>query len=123
VPFGENARYDLVIDDGTTLAKVQCKTGRLRAGAVRWNVCSNYFHHPNPRFRSRDYHGQVDYFGIYCRETSAVYLVPMEHLGLVRATASLRVQAAKNGQQKLIRHARQYEIGRVQMHTPDSCGT
>jgi hypothetical protein len=27
VPFGENTRYDLVIDDGTRLACVQCKTG------------------------------------------------------------------------------------------------
>jgi hypothetical protein len=25
IPLGENARYDLVIDDGTTLSRVQCK--------------------------------------------------------------------------------------------------
>ena len=30
VPFGENVRYDLVIHDGETLRRVQCKTGRLR---------------------------------------------------------------------------------------------
>jgi hypothetical protein len=118
VPFGENSRYDLVIDDGSTLAKVQCKTGRLRSGAVRWNVCSNYFHHPNPRFRTRDYHGEVDFFGVYCRETNAVYLVPIAHLGLARATASIRVEPAKNGQRKLIRHAAQYEIGRINMDAP-----
>ena len=34
VPFGENTRYDLVIDDGSALRRVQCKTGRLRRGAV-----------------------------------------------------------------------------------------
>jgi hypothetical protein len=34
VPFGENTRYDLVIDDGAKMANVQCKTGRLRKGAV-----------------------------------------------------------------------------------------
>ena len=45
LPFGENTRYDLVIDDGHSLARVQCKTGRLREGAVRWNACSNYAHH------------------------------------------------------------------------------
>ena len=27
VPFGENTRYDLVLDDGCCLARVQCKTG------------------------------------------------------------------------------------------------
>jgi PD-(D/E)XK endonuclease len=26
VPFGENTRYDLVIDDGCALQRVQCKT-------------------------------------------------------------------------------------------------
>jgi PD-(D/E)XK endonuclease len=36
VPFGENTRYDLAIDDGERPARVQCKTGRLRFGAVRW---------------------------------------------------------------------------------------
>jgi hypothetical protein len=30
IPFGENTRYGLVIDDGERLAKVQCKTGRVR---------------------------------------------------------------------------------------------
>ena len=34
VPFGENTRYDLVIDDGRQMRRVQCKTGRLRDGAV-----------------------------------------------------------------------------------------
>jgi PD-(D/E)XK endonuclease len=45
VPFGENLRYDLAIDNGSRLARVQCKTGRLRAGAIRSNVCSTYAHH------------------------------------------------------------------------------
>jgi hypothetical protein len=39
VPFGENTRYDLVIDDGAKMASVQCKTGRLRKGAVLWSMC------------------------------------------------------------------------------------
>ena len=35
VPVGENIRYDLVINDGANLQRVQCKTGRLPQGAVR----------------------------------------------------------------------------------------
>ena len=49
VPFGENTRCDVVIDEGWRLARVQCKTGRLRQGAVRFKVCSVYAHHPNPK--------------------------------------------------------------------------
>jgi hypothetical protein len=65
LPFGENTRYDLVIDDGVTLSRVQCKTGRLRAGAIRFAACSCYAHHPNPKVLRRDYLGQIDYFGVH----------------------------------------------------------
>jgi PD-(D/E)XK endonuclease len=54
VPFGENTRYDLVIDDGVRLARVQRKTGRLRNGSVLFNSCSSYAHRPNPRVVKRD---------------------------------------------------------------------
>jgi hypothetical protein len=119
VPFGENTRYDLVIDDGKCLARVQCKTGRLRGGAVRWSLCSNYGHHANPRVVHRDYHGDIDYFGVYCPETEGVYLIPIVDLPM-RRQGNLRFEPAKNNQRKFIRHAAQYEIGRVTVHAPDS---
>jgi hypothetical protein len=112
VPFGENTRYDLVIDDGATLARVQCKTGRLRAGAVRFPVCSTYGHHMRPGDSRRHYHGQVDYFAIYCPETAGVYLVPINDLP-IRVKGALRVDAPRNGQRRRIRLAADYEIGRV----------
>jgi hypothetical protein len=117
VPFGENTRYDLVIDDGTSLSKVQCKTARLRNGAVRWSVCSNYGHHRNPRVARRDYQGEVDFFGVYCSETEGVYLVPIAELP-VRRQGTLRVEPAKNSQRKFIRPASEYEIGRVTCTRP-----
>jgi hypothetical protein len=119
LPFGENTRYDVVIDDGCELRKVQCKTGRLRAGAVVWNLCSHYGHHPNPRMIRRDYHGEIDYFGVYCPETCGVYLVPISDLP-TRVRGYLRVEQPKNNQRKRIRLAAQYEIGRVHLHAPDS---
>jgi hypothetical protein len=118
VPFGENSRYDLVIDDGTALWRVQCKTGRLRAGAVVWNMCSHYGHHANPRVVRRDYQGEVDYFAVYCPETARAYLIPMEDLP-IRVRGNLRVDPPKNKQRRFIRFADQYEIGRVEFHAPD----
>jgi hypothetical protein len=112
VPFGENTRYDLVIDDGEQLARVQCKTGRLRDGAVRFAVCSSYGHHMRPGKSRRDYHGQVDYFGVHCRDTDAVYLVPIDDLA-VRVQAALRVEPARNNQKSKVRIASDYEIGQV----------
>ena len=90
VPFGENTRYDLVIDDGKSIGRVQCKTGRLRQGAVRFAVCSTYGHHRNPQTARRPYSGQVDYLAVYCPETQSVYLVPIEDLP-VKVQAALRV--------------------------------
>jgi hypothetical protein len=121
VPFGENTRYDLVIDDGATLARVQCKTGRLRDGAVRFAVCSTYGHHMRPGDSRRHYHGQVDYFAIFCPETAGVYLVPISDLP-VRVQGALRVDAPRNGQRRRIRLAADYEIGRVAL-TPQPRST
>jgi PD-(D/E)XK endonuclease len=112
IPFGENTRYDLVIHDGVRLARVQCKTGRLRQGAVRFAVCSCYGHHMRPGDARRDYRGQVDYFSVYCPETTRVYLVPIEHLH-VRVQAALRVVPSRNGQKRHIRSADDYDIGVV----------
>jgi PD-(D/E)XK endonuclease len=109
VPFGENTRYDLVIDDGRVLARVQCKTGRLRAGAVRFPTCSTYGHHRNPGQSRRHYEGQIDYFAVHCPETRGVYLIPIGEIQ-ARSQAALRVDSPRNGQAKRIRWAADYEI-------------
>lgn len=112
VPFGENVRYDLIIDDGQHLQRVQCKTGRLRDGAIRFATCSCYGHHAHPSQARRDYLGQVDCFAVYCPETSGVYLIPIDDVQTT-TRAMLRVEPSRNGQRRRIREASPYEIGRV----------
>jgi PD-(D/E)XK endonuclease len=112
MPFGENTRYDLVIDDGVRVARVQCKTGRLRLGTVVFATCSIYAHHPNPKMLQRHYQGQVDFFGIYCPDTGGVYLVPIDDVP-TRNRAALRVLPCRNRQRKRIRWAADYEICEV----------
>jgi hypothetical protein len=112
VPFGENTRYDLVVDDGHRLARVQCKTGRLRNGAITFAVTSTYGHHPHPAAVRRTYEGEIDFFAVYCPETAGVYLVPIDDVP-TRSIARLRVVPTRNGQKRHIRHAADYEIARV----------
>jgi hypothetical protein len=112
VPFGENARYDLVLELGTKLARVQCKTGRLRNGAVLFAACSCYGHHRNPKTARRDYAGQIEFFAVYCPQTSGVYLIPIGDLPN-RVSAALRVTPPRNNQRRLIRFANDYEIAKV----------
>jgi hypothetical protein len=114
VPFGENTRSDLVIDDGVRLARVQCKTGRLRSGAVRFATCSSYGHHRNPATARRDYNGQIDLFAVYCPETAGTYLIPISDLP-VKVQGALRVAPPRNNQSRKIRFAGDYEVGTVRV--------
>jgi hypothetical protein len=115
VPFGENTRYDLVIDTGSSLRRVQCKTGRLRNGAIIFRTCSSYGHHPNPKVIRRDYEGQIEDFAVYCPELGAVYLIPIEDVA-TRTMAMLRVTPPRNGQHQRIRLAAAYEIAKIDVY-------
>ena len=116
LPFGENTRYDLVIDDGERLAKVQCKSGRLRDGVVMFPLCSSYAHHPNPKLRFRSYGDEIDFFAVYCKDNGRVYLIPMSHISGKRQ-ASLRVEPTRNSQRLKVRLAKPYEIARLDLPT------
>jgi hypothetical protein len=109
VPFGENTRCDLLIENGDDLSRVQCKTGRLRKGAVVFAVCSAYGHHRNPATARRTYEGQIDLFAVYSPETAAVYMVPLQDVE-TRTSAALRIAPPRNGQRKRIRLAADYEL-------------
>jgi PD-(D/E)XK endonuclease len=114
VPFGENTRYDLVLDDGERLLRVQCKTGRLRGGGVVFRPSSSYAHHTSRRVTRRTYQGEIDYFGVYCIDNSHVYLVPIEDIPTTWM-AILRVEPARNGQRKRIRLASDYQIAAIEV--------
>jgi PD-(D/E)XK nuclease superfamily protein len=77
LPFGENTRCDLMLERGVDTVRVQCKTGRVRNGAIVFAVCSCYGHHRNPLTARRTYVGQIDAFAVYCPETAGVYVIPI----------------------------------------------
>lgn len=112
VPFGENTRYDLIVDRHGVLSRVQCKTGRLRDGTIRFATASTYGHLPSPREVRRAYLGEIDHFGVFCPETGGVYLIPIEDVP-TRASAYLRVLPPRNKQRRLIRYASDFQIGIV----------
>jgi PD-(D/E)XK endonuclease len=112
LPFGENTRCDLMLERDGFVDRVQCKTGRLRLGAVVFAVCSSYAHHRSSVVKQRTYHGEIDLFAVYCPETGGVYPVPISHLP-VRRQAWLRVDPPKNNQFDRIRFAADYQVGRV----------
>lgn len=103
LPFGDGHRYDLAMDDGGKLVRVQCKTGVYRSGSIVWNTNSHRRDHTRMGYR-----GDADLFGIYCPTTDKVYLVPVDEVG--ENEGRLRVEPSRNNQEKRVRWARDYEV-------------
>lgn len=113
IPFGENHRYDLVIEDADgQFWRIQCKTGRLDSNQeyIEFNTASNYYHHrkDGATWGKRTYHGQVEYFAVYCPNTRVVYLIPIDQMTTNKMR--LRLRPTHNNQEKNIRWAKDYEL-------------
>lgn len=104
LPFGGGHPYDIALDVGDRLLRVQCKTGRLlEEGVVFFPTASQ-----RRDMSYRSYQGDVDLFGVYCPGTQQVYLVPIEDVP--EQSAYLRVTPTKNGQTRGVRWAKDYVI-------------
>jgi hypothetical protein len=101
-PFGEGERYDLMIDEGRSVVRVQCKTGRLRKGSVIFN---NY---SQTAAGWKKYKDSVDAYGVFCPQNQKTYLVPVKVCA--SGKTALRVEPAKNGMTKNIRYAERFEV-------------
>lgn len=108
LPVGDHLRYDLAIDDEGTFLRVQCKTGRLVNGAVRFLTCSIDSRNKNGRTICRSYRGEVELFGVFCPDNGKCYLVPVEKIG--PNDCRLRIDPPRNGQKTHIRWAEDYEL-------------
>ena len=116
VPFGENSRYDLIIDDGVQPRGCSARPGGCgKAGQGVQPLRPP----PEPQDQESRLPGEIDFFGVYCRETGGVYLIPIEEVPL-RWEAALRVSPSRNGQVRGIRKAADYEIGRIVSDQPRS---
>jgi hypothetical protein len=106
LPVGHNHRYDLILDAGDRFLRVQCKTGKLRGGVIRFNTvstrCNRYDVH------RRSYDGEVDGFAVWCPQNAKGYYVPIE--GLTAGVACLRLTPTANNQQRGVRWATDHEL-------------
>jgi len=104
-PLGDSHRYDLIIDDGQTLSRVQVKTGRLVSGSIRVSCFSTHSHRGGT---TRSYRGEIEFMGIFCPQTGAAYLVPESEI--VDSCMHLRVAPTVNRQDRHIRWASRYRL-------------
>ncbi len=107
IPFGAGASYDLVVDAGSRLFKIQVKTAWVSRGCVLYK---SQRRRPGAGLTRRRYSaGEVDYFAAYCPPTEAVYVVPAANHGF---EGRLRLEPVKNGQSKMVKWAADFCWGR-----------
>jgi len=106
LPFGNNRRYDLVIDIEGQFVRAQCKTGRLVRGVVRFSTKS--VRSNTARTVTRGYTGEADIFLVHCPETGRIYSVPVGEAAT--GQMYLRVDPTVNGQVQGVNWAKEYEL-------------
>ena len=107
-PYGDNQRYDLIIEISNILYKVQCKTGKLKDGVLVFNCSNSTVNEVIEGQPKGHYRGQIDYFAVYSPELDKCYLLPVSEVGI--NSAALRIDPPKNNQMKTIRWAKDFEI-------------
>jgi len=78
-PFGDNAKYDLIIDTGTELQRIQVKSTQRREtsgarDAYNCCVCSG------SKFKERYSKEHVDYVAVYVIPEDTWYKIPVEEI-------------------------------------------
>jgi PD-(D/E)XK endonuclease len=106
VPWGVNQRYDLVLDLNGKFVRAQCKTGRIRNGAIRFPLKS--IRSNTSGWKSRGYVGDVELFLVFCPDNQRIYAVPIEECP--SREGCLRITPTANRQSRGVRWARDYEL-------------
>ena len=77
VPFGDNDKYDLIVDDGERLHRVQCKTGwTVQGNTIRFNTHSQTTYEGD--YHESTYDGEIDAFVVRYPENEGLYWVDID---------------------------------------------
>lgn len=74
-PFGDNQRYDLVVDEVGKFIRIQCKTARIKNGCIMFDTCSSSFHRGG---KKRGYLGEAEIFAVYSPDLDQVFVIPVK---------------------------------------------
>ena len=110
-PVAEGGRYDLILDLGTRLLRVQCKWA-ARHGAVIFVRCYSCRRTANGMLYRPYTAREIDAIAAYCPETNRCYLLAA---GLIagRNAISLRLDPTRNAQKRRVHWADEFDFGRL----------
>jgi hypothetical protein len=110
-PTTEGRRYDLVLDTGARLWRVQCKWGTRKHGVVAVRTSTSR-HTPGGYIRTTYRASEIDGIAIYCRATETCYFLPIA-LVAGKTFIHLRVEPAKNNQRVCVNLCADYPLGAI----------
>jgi hypothetical protein len=105
-PYGDNQRYDLVIDVEGQFKRIQVKTAQKTGSGFAFSTASTYAHRGHKR---SCYIGVADLFGVYYPVNDTCYIIPVE--GCPATLMSLGLVKPLNNQVKGRRMADAFRIG------------
>ena len=108
IPWGENSRYDLIVDTGERLFRVPCKTASLCGSKSYASTCLRFHAYSHKitggKFRGREsYRGKADLFAAYAPTTGSIYILPVDEVP--ETDVWLRLEPVRNGQKTGVRMA------------------
>ena len=97
IPFGDNARYDLIAEFNGKLNKIQVKycSQETENQSIFCKTASSTNHTTNKHYTT--YENDVDYFAFYLEPWKICCLIPIEEIGN-RKTITLRKTKPANNQ-------------------------
>lgn len=113
IPFGEDSRYDFVVDINDKLYKIQCKTcsevtENEQVLAVKFKTVRQSGSKATNWTRTKYEENEIDYFATSYQ--GICYLVPVKECSIEK---TLRIIPPRNGQIKGISFLKDYELSEV----------
>ena len=112
IPFGDNARYDLIAEFNNKLNKIQVKyCGQITENNSFICPCASIINHTTNKHLTT-YENDVDYIAFYLAAIDKLLLVPIEQL-IGKKTITFRVDPPKNGQHTGINLVEDYLLDNI----------
>jgi prevent-host-death family protein len=110
-PLTEHERYDLVLEIGGRLQRVQCKWGKKLGEVVAVNLASSR-RGADGHIRTRYSADEIDAIGVFCQELNSCFLIPFDVVAGQWAV-QLRLGPARNRQRAALHFAETFLLGAV----------
>lgn len=109
-PYGENQRYDLVIEKNNVFKRIQIKTASVEKVFIRFSIRSR--DRKTNSTISKNYNGEVDYFAVFSPELEKYYLIPIEIVENAKSkwNLTLRLEPLKRKTKNITKYSKDFEI-------------